>query len=753
MATPMLHSSPFAEYDQVRHQRLLGVVLPIVIAIVGIGALYYSARMLLNPTYQTLASLFNDMVFIALLIGFSFSFAALRRGTMLTANALLASSGIIGLSAITVIHAFFEGLDSVGYLVFGVVIALGSLFGNTRLLVMITLLVNALTALCLLVAAPLHPILLHTGTPVGLALGLGVLFEWMITAFLIAQRSTYQQMIQAVGDVYEQAQQLDELKDQFIAHVNHELRNPIMTLRGTVEYVVLARDQLSPQEQDDLMRKALRTGDGLMHMLDSILDVRAIESSNNLMLQDVHVRQALDEALLFVNPQDGSLSLRDLQIGISADLIVYADPIRLQQILTNLVSNALKYTPVSSPIVITAAAVTVEKGKQALPFAEIEIRDFGPGIPTEQIPLLFRRFVRLERDLGSSVTGNGLGLYLCRLFAEGMGGSIWVESTGIDGEGSTFHLQLPIVATAVAMTKPAPSPSSSIAQRLGRIAGTQPKRLATNPAIALKPEDYVIPNDLRESQRLDFQHFIIREAFQGNHLALLDQPKHILDVATGTGRWAIEIAREFPEAEVIGTDLVAPTAAYVEADLPTPTNYQFQLSNLLEGLPFADNTFDYVHLRFIGVALPMEKWPETVRELARVTAPEGWIELMEAMPMESGGPAIDQLLDVLVSISKARGMSPLKESQLGEWLSAARLTNVTARTERLPFGTTRGRLGHYLALDIFTGIRGVGAGLAKAGLVDAATFDTLVQQADAEVHSGQYECVVPVYIAYGQKPS
>jgi signal transduction histidine kinase len=75
---------------------------------------------------------------------------------------------------------------------------------------------------------------------------------------------------------------------------------------------------------------------------------------------------------------------------------------------------------------------------------EITVRDYGLGIPPDQIPLLFNRFARLPRELASSVGGSGLGLYLCRVFAEGMGGTIGVESTGVPGEGATFRLRLPL---------------------------------------------------------------------------------------------------------------------------------------------------------------------------------------------------------------------------------------------------------------------------------------------------------------------
>lgn len=74
---------------------------------------------------------------------------------------------------------------------------------------------------------------------------------------------------------------------------------------------------------------------------------------------------------------------------------------------------------------------------------EIAVRDYGLGIPPDQQPLLFQRFVRLPRDLASTTIGNGLGLYLCRELVEAMRGRIWVESTGIEGEGSTIYVRLP----------------------------------------------------------------------------------------------------------------------------------------------------------------------------------------------------------------------------------------------------------------------------------------------------------------------
>ncbi|KAF9342927.1 hypothetical protein BGX26_006606, partial [Mortierella sp. AD094] len=111
---------------------------------------------------------------------------------------------------------------------------------------------------------------------------------------------------------------------------------------------------------------------------------------------------------------------------------------------------------------------------------------------------------------------------------------------------------------------------------------------------------YMLPNDLTESDRLDAQHYLVRFIFKGNYNAKLDPEANlkILDVATGTGVWALEMAHEFPKADVYGVDISAIFPTEIK-----PSNCHFQLCNILEGLPFPDNYFDFIYQRLLVYAL------------------------------------------------------------------------------------------------------------------------------------------------------
>ncbi len=285
------------------------------------------------------------------------------------------------------------------------------------------------------------------------ARSLEVLTLAVVLLIIIRQMLTQHDLVDA-RIANERAQQLDSLKDQFITSVNHELRTPLMTMQGYIELLADPEAHATMEKRREMLERARGACSNLVHLVRSILDTRRIEAeAGDYLPEVVNVREAAQVALSLIDPREADPSGRHLRVQIPTDLAIWGHPVRVQQILTNLLSNAIKYSPPETPITV-AAYLTADKGIHrrgwggsrgtARQMVEIIVQDWGLGIPPDQKDLLFRRFVRLPREIASNVHGNGLGLFLCRVFAEAMGGTIWVESSGVAGEGSTFHVRLPV---------------------------------------------------------------------------------------------------------------------------------------------------------------------------------------------------------------------------------------------------------------------------------------------------------------------
>jgi signal transduction histidine kinase len=259
----------------------------------------------------------------------------------------------------------------------------------------------------------------------------------------------------------EREHELAALKDQFIIDANHELRTPIMALYNNLEILAALGERDAPEQQARILQRALSAGDAVLHLLHNVLDTSALEGKAlRLELKAVALAPLVRAAVETFDPREiGELGLptseheaRAVTMHMPSDLVVWADDGRLRQVLVNLLSNALKYSAPRTPIDLTAELRMPTHGQRRrgeaseLPDVgqvQFNLRDHGLGIPPRDIPKLFNRFVRLERDIAGSVRGTGVGLYMCRILVEAMGGRIWVESRGIPGEGSTFSVVLP----------------------------------------------------------------------------------------------------------------------------------------------------------------------------------------------------------------------------------------------------------------------------------------------------------------------
>ena len=286
---------------------------------------------------------------------------------------------------------------------------------------------------------------------------------WVLTGLLIAvflADRPLQESLAELSVANERARQVEEIKDSFISSVNHEIRNPVTAMLGYLEILKLSANRATPERRNELIDEATQAGTELRELLQSILDARRLDqTAEEFEPEVVDVREAVDGALKLLDPRDGALADHPLQIVVVRGLTVYGDKVRLQQVLSNLISNAMKYSPAGAPIEVTAQFAGEEREIVArwgrrfyyeARVARISVKDYGLGVPPEQAPLLFQKFVRLPRDLASMVIGTGLGLYLCRTFVQAMGGQIWLESDGIPGEGTKFFIHLPLPPSPLA---------------------------------------------------------------------------------------------------------------------------------------------------------------------------------------------------------------------------------------------------------------------------------------------------------------
>ena len=213
-------------------------------------------------------------------------------------------------------------------------------------------------------------------------------------------------------------------------------------------------------------------------------------------------------------------------------------------------------------------------------------------------------------------------------------------------------------------------------------------------------DPYLLPRHPSEVDRLDLQHYAIRAALGANHQAPVRDPDRVLDVGAGTGQWGWEITVEFPDALVVGLDLVAGKA-------DPPPRYQPMRANLLRGLPFRDATFDFVHQRLLFLGIPTDSWPAVVADLLRVTRPGGWVELVEGPVMRFGnaGPAIERLREVALEVVGARGLdtSATVYESLDAYLRQAGAVDVHRREVELPVGEWGGPVGSLMGTDFRAG--------------------------------------------------
>jgi len=235
-------------------------------------------------------------------------------------------------------------------------------------------------------------------------------------------------------------QELDRLKNAFLANMSHELRTPLNSILGFTDVMLEGLDGNLTEYMDTDLRLIQKNGQHLLHLINDVLDMAKIESGRmNLHPETFKVHGILEEVCSITSSlaSEKNISLF-IEDDSDRDVEIYADNTRVRQIMINLVNNAIKFTDQGR---IAIRAIHLD-GSRIL----ITVKDNGIGIPPDKLDLIFQEFTQVDSSTTRKVGGTGLGLPISRRLAEMHGGRLWAESTGIEGEGSTFFVELPVEA-------------------------------------------------------------------------------------------------------------------------------------------------------------------------------------------------------------------------------------------------------------------------------------------------------------------
>ena len=241
------------------------------------------------------------------------------------------------------------------------------------------------------------------------------------------------QIVVYLRDIAER-KKLDELKDEFIGLVSHELRSPLTVIMGAINTALGEWTRLSPQEMRQLLQDASVEAESLSHLLGNLLELSRAQANRLLLyIEPVSLEKITHKVVMKIKQQYPSA--HQIMIDMPRRLPpVRADELRLERILYNLLENSIKYSPQGGEVRVSA--------RRENDNLIIEVNDHGIGISIEDQAKLFQPFRQIGQPEVGPSNGAGLGLLVCRRLVEAHAGRIWVESQ--PAQGSTFSFALPV---------------------------------------------------------------------------------------------------------------------------------------------------------------------------------------------------------------------------------------------------------------------------------------------------------------------
>lgn len=229
--------------------------------------------------------------------------------------------------------------------------------------------------------------------------------------------------------LYEEVKALNEKKDEFIGLASHELKTPITSIMGYLQ--ILTRFN-KDKDANRFIAKTLRQVKRLSTLVSDLLDVSKIEAGKlQLVKEKFDIRPTIDDAIELIQHTNATHHIL-LHTQVQS-AVICGDPQRIEQVIINLLTNAIKYSPQGKKVEIFLSVDTRQ--------VKIGVKDEGLGIPADRLDQIFNRFYRVE-ELNSNISGLGIGLYISKEIIERHNGKIWVDSTL--EKGSTFWLTLPL---------------------------------------------------------------------------------------------------------------------------------------------------------------------------------------------------------------------------------------------------------------------------------------------------------------------